>query len=458
VDTSEGHQILQHDQTTLEEIFVLAHTSLWIKHLLLPHTDYSTSTRTRDIYQLVQYYTSESKKWDTIVAQVEPPLLDLMRATLERIPELSIYGLDFLTLTSELGLRTYIKKCIQKESPREGLSFFDWKSTLLAHASMGYEYSSYTVIISGLELVIWLLQEGADPNFRISSVRVHGQTPFHCFLLAVQRRLFWSRNHFKTKERLNEILNVSMRAFQQFLDHGADTNIALLLQIGASTFSHWRFPQYRVSIRHESVGTTVLEDDTGLNSYLEENNFEDDSMIVWVDVEMGSAMVYRTLRDRLEDDVGARKEACQEHPKISLIPVNAVHFHVKLISRQLVDTSRYTTKVFTSDTDFQYWMAEEQARSAYMASKCLEMDEQETLEWLVKHGYLSTALLDKSFGTSPLFGGQKDFPPQSWETSRFSTIDFTFKPAYSDLRQALSRLPKKDNVSDFISYYNKYER
>jgi hypothetical protein len=376
-----------------------------------------------------------------------------MRATLERIPDFSFYGFVFLALTSELGLCDYVKKCIQEESPPEGLSVPDWKSTLLAHASMGYEHSNGDAVLSGLELVIWLLQEGADPNFRMPSIRLNGQTPFHCFLLAVQRRLSWLRNSLEG----NEILKTLMRAFHQFLDHGADINIALFLQTSPSNFSYWRFPRHREIIRQELVGTRILEDDTGLNSFFEEHDLINSFMSVLVDVKMGSVMVYRALKDKLEGDTEARKEAHEEHPKISLVPVNAVQFHVKLITRQLVSTSRYTTKVIASNTDFQRLVAKpEQAFSSYLASESLEMDEQETLGWLVDHGYLSTALLRIPFHGSLLFGGQQNNSPQSPETSRFSIIDFTFKPAYSDIQQALSRLPKKDdNVSDFISYYNK---
>ena len=455
VDTSDGHQILQHDQTILIEIFVSIHTSTWIYRFLRPHTNYSVSTRTHDIYNAVYAYIVGSKIWGAAIARVESPLLNLMRATLERVPEFRIYGLDFLAVTSELGLCDYVKKCIQEEPPPKDLSLPDWKSTILAHASMGYENSIDKSTVSGLELVMWLLQEGADLNFRISSVRLNGQTPFHCFLLAVLNRLYWPRSYSEA----NKILNMSMRAFQQFLDHGADTNIALLLLADSSPSDYRRFPRFKESIRHESVGTRILGDDTGLNSFLEEGDFMNSSMTVFVDVEMGSAMVYRTLRERLEDDAEARKESYQEHPKISLVPVNAVHFHVKLITRQLAGTARYTTKVITSDTDFQHLMPKpEQVFRTYLASEGLEMDEQETLGWLVENGYLSTALLRIPFDKSLLFNGHYSFP-QSPETLRTSIVDFTFKPAYSDLRQALSRLPQKDdNVSDFISQYNKYEK
>jgi hypothetical protein len=277
---------------------------------------------------------------------------------------------------------------------------------------MGYEHSNGDAVLSGLELVIWLLQEGADPNFRMSSVRLNGQTPFHCFLLAVQRRLSWLRNSLEG----NEILKTLMRAFHQFLDHGADINIALSLQTSPSNFNYWRFPRYREIIRQELVGTRILENDTGLNSFFEEHDLMNSFMSVLVDVKMGSVMVYRALKDKLESDAETRKEAHQEHPMISLVPVNAVQFHIKPITRQLVSTSRYTTKVIASNTDFQRLVAKpEQAFSSYLASESLEMDEQETLGWLVDHGYLSTALLRIPFHGSLLFGGQQNNSPKAWK-------------------------------------------
>jgi len=81
------------------------------------------------------------------------------------------------------------------------------------------------------------------------------------------------------------------------------------------------------------------------------------------------------------------------------------------------------------------------------------MDERETLEWMIRNGYLSSNFLRCENPLDVLFDRDylaKKLPPKR---KGLFGVEFSFHQAYSKLMEAVSQFPKEsDGIQDFVCY------
>lgn len=136
LDTLDGQKLLQHDNTTMPELFVLSMLSNLISELLL-----GTFEEDSELYEVMYRFTRMNvmrEGLDALWDLYHQLFVDLIERTLERIPGWTDSGLDFVPVAAEFGLCDYVKKQLRETPPPEGLSPCEWKSVLLGHASMGH--------------------------------------------------------------------------------------------------------------------------------------------------------------------------------------------------------------------------------------------------------------------------------------------------------------------------------
>ncbi|KAF2800146.1 hypothetical protein K505DRAFT_383797 [Melanomma pulvis-pyrius CBS 109.77] len=123
---------------------------------------------------------------------------------------------------------------------------------------------------------------------------------------------------------------------------------------------------------------------------------------------------------------------------------------VKLIILRDGDSETFSSKAVTQLDKSDDLIAGTQSSrlAAYHNSSSPEMNERETLKWMVRGGYHSAALLNVK-DPRHIFWSNDIFSPIIVKRD-YSSIDYSFQPAYSKLNNEVSKLPKDENgVQDF---------
>jgi hypothetical protein len=533
LDTLDGQKLLQHDSIPVPELFVLSMLSNLISRVLLDVFEEDSQ-----LYKIMFKFTRMTMCGDvpdTLWDLYHQSFVDLIGMTLKRIPEWTVSRLEFVPIAAELSLCDYVKKQLRERPPPEDLSPCEWKNVLLGHASMGHRDQS-TVYLGedNLELISWLLDEGADPNSSVCDIRLSGQTPFHCFLLTLQHGVVDG-----TEEEMGQLsARALMRVLRHFLDRGADVNVSLFTQLDVPDcvfhfhrhrFPYWANPRSNEFEEEEEEELGCLEDESKSEEELgsreelgwleedlqleeeyacleDESNseeelrsreelgwLEDESELeedlrseevylkkelelegkprsrlnLFVEIERACVDLYQELRAFLKDK--NEEETQDEQFKELLATSRASRMRVKLITRTLEGSrshrfNSFSSKVVALEEESDHLIAkaghsqpQPSLLEAYQNISSPEMNERETLEWMIRNGYLASDFLRCANPLDVLF--DNDHLANEWPPIRkgFSGVDFSFHHEYSKLMEVVSQFPKEqDGMRGFVDFCNRF--
>jgi hypothetical protein len=173
LDTLEGHDILRQDKTSLYQLQVRLEPAYLAKAIL-----FTRMTRGTDL----SYCFGKVAEAPSVLRDHQSLLLELVRATMQRLPEWHLSQFNFVCIAAEFCLGKYVKRQFQEHHAPPTLSSSDWKNMLLAYACQYHDNLGNDYPHSRLDLITRLLDEGADLNSEVQGTGLIGKTPFACFV------------------------------------------------------------------------------------------------------------------------------------------------------------------------------------------------------------------------------------------------------------------------------------
>jgi len=458
---SDGHHILHYDKTTLTEVIARSVCATFIS--LLPHLDREIYTWPNFSIHMNEFLKSTFLCWHTASWELKSSFLDVIEATIQRIPESKQFRFNLVSWLVKANLFEEAKNKL-REGPT-GFSQVEWKSLVLAHASVNWTWPNQQSSTPRKEFIELLLIEGADPNFPLPNVFLYGQTPFQCFLATVQSYLNSAeRDGWKGDLPLLEQM---AEVFFIYIKHGADTSVSLFLQLvtlrSQPPFLHPWFPRYDVRPRDKFVLSKEIPriSCAHFNKNGKEDGLEKEkNSMIFVKMRNAGAWMNMTFRNILNYEERLKLNFDALEAEFGLKP--SWNIQAILVSYFSESEKIYSFKTIASDEESRRLLDPSQdLLQIYDNLENPEVDEKGIVPWMVEHGYLPDIVLhNKSPIGVPIdecFGLLSAPDPEEFDDS-----GSTHKLACSRFMQILSNLPKeKDFVQEFYltnpkSRYNQY--
>jgi hypothetical protein len=187
---------------------------------------------------------------------------------------------------------------------------------------------------------------------------------------------------------------------------------------------------------------------------------------LFVEVERVCVDLYQKMRAFLKDMNGEETQDEQVKELLDTSPPSRVR--VKLITRTLQHSRtrrfhNFSSKIVALEELSDHLIAKSgrlipqpSLLKAYRNNRSPEMNERETLEWMIQNGYLASNFLycenplDVLFGYGDHYNFDKERPPKR---KGFSGVDFSFHQEYLKLMEVVSQFPREqDRIQDFVYY------